>query len=60
MTICLTPGERRQASRRAQVPWMFASKVETGFLLAIPTIVCAARWNTVATSCSPITRSRAA
>src|ERR1700682_5807529 len=39
---------------------MFDSKVEIGFRLAPPTIVWAARWMTVSTSYSPITRSSTA
>ena len=60
MTICLTAGERRQASSSAQVPWMFVSKVETGLRLAMPTIVWAARWKTVSISYSPRARSSSA
>ena len=39
---------------------MFVSKVETGLRLAMPTIVCAARWKTVSISYSPSTRSTTA
>src|SRR4051812_47967299 len=56
----LTLGERRQASSSDQVPWILASNVETGLRLAMPTIVCAARWKTISTSCSPSARSRRA
>ena len=45
------------ASITAQVPAMFASYVETGFRLAAPTWLCAARWNSVRISYSPRRRS---
>ena len=35
---------------------MLVSKVETGLRLAMPTMVCAARWKTVSISYSPRTR----
>ncbi len=36
---------------------MFVSNVDSGAVLAIPTIVWAARWKTVSTSYSPTARS---
>ena len=36
---------------------MFVSNVDSGAVLAIPTIVWAARWKTVSTSYSPSARS---
>ena len=38
---------------------MLVSSVETGLRLATPTVVCAARWKTVAISYSPSARSSA-
>ena len=53
VTIWRMDGLRRHASSRLQVPRILVSKVDTGFLLAMPTMVWAARWNAVSTSYSP-------
>src|ERR1700730_2884149 len=56
-TTWRTVGERRQASSVTHVPRTLVSSVDTGFLLATPTMVWAARWKTVSISYSPTTRS---